>query len=104
MLLGFRNSHEHPFKEHLEKLAHEHHNLHLHVSYSAPLPTDNLYRDFNHEGRLTIDRIREVLPSNNFHFYLCGPGSMMESLVPELAGRGACPSRTFTTKRSARPA
>lgn len=88
MLLGFRNSREHPFKAHLEKLAHEQSNLHLHVSYSAPGPSDDLYRDFNHEGRLTIERIREVLPSNNFHFYLCGPGPMMESLVPELLAWG----------------
>jgi ferredoxin-NADP reductase len=84
LLLGFRNSSEHPFKGHLEKLAEEHRNLHLHVSYSSPLSTDAIYRDFNHEGRLTIERIREVLPSSNFHFYLCGPGPMMESLVPAL--------------------
>lgn len=88
LLLGFRNSSEHPFKGHLQKLADEHRNLHLHVSYSSPLPTDALYRDFNHEGRLTIDRIREILPSSNFHFYLCGPGRMMESLVPALLDWG----------------
>jgi hypothetical protein len=81
---GFRNSREQPFKEQLERLAHEHPNLRLHVSYSAPLDRDVLFRDFNHHGRVSIGRIREVLPSNNFHFYLCGPGSMMERLVPEL--------------------
>jgi hypothetical protein len=83
-LLGFRHSGEHPFKEHLEKLAQEHNHLNLHVSYSAPLATDLLYKDFNHAGRVTIERIRELLPSNNFHFFLCGPGPMMESLVPAL--------------------
>ena len=50
LLLGFRNSHEHPFKAHLEKLAEEHRNLHLHVMYSAPLDRDEMYRDFNHRG------------------------------------------------------
>jgi hypothetical protein len=88
LLLGFRNSGEHPFKGHLEKLAEEHQNLRLQVSYSAPLPRDVLYRDFNHDGRVTIDRLREVLPSSNYHFYLCGPGAMMESLVPELLDWG----------------
>ena len=43
-----------------------------------------LYRDYNHRGRVTIERVREVLPSNNFRFYVCGPGAMMESLVPAL--------------------
>ena len=81
-LLGFRHSGEHPFKDHLEKLAEKHPQLKLHVSYSAPLETDVLYKDYNHAGRMTINRIREILPSSNFHFFLCGPGPMMESLVP----------------------
>jgi uncharacterized protein len=88
LLIGFRNSSEHPFKGHLEQWAADYRNVHLHVSYSAPMPDDVLYRDFNHQGRLTIDRIREVLPSSNFHFYLCGPGPMMESLVSELLDWG----------------
>jgi uncharacterized protein len=88
MFLGFRNSREHPFKGYLEQLAAEHHDLSLHVSYSAPFPSDVFYRDFNYQGRLTIDRIREVLPSSNFHFYLCGPGPMMETLVPALLDWG----------------
>jgi ferredoxin-NADP reductase len=83
-LLGFRNGAEHPFKERLEKLAAQHANLRLHVSYSSPRSTDVLHKDYAHCGRLTIERIREVLPSNNFRFYVCGPGPMMESLVPAL--------------------
>jgi len=88
VLLGFRNSCEHPLKQHLVSLAAEHPNVHLHVSYSNPLPEDTFYKDYNHDGRVTIERIREVLPSNNFHFYLCGPGAMMESLVPALLAWG----------------
>jgi ferredoxin-NADP reductase len=87
-LFGFRNGASQPFKEHLESLAREHRNLHLHVSYSAPTERDRLYRDYNHRGRMTLARIREVLPSNNFHFLLCGPGAMMESLVDELLAWG----------------
>lgn len=87
-LFGFRNGQHQPFKDHLESLAESHRNLHLHISYSAPGERDVLYRDYNHHGRLTLKRIREVLPSNNFHFLLCGPGAMMESLVTELIGWG----------------
>jgi ferredoxin-NADP reductase len=83
-LFGFRSGREHPFKSHVEKLAQSHPNLHVHVSYSAPREFDVLYKDYNHRGRLTIERVREVLPSNNFQFYVCGPGSLMESLVPAL--------------------
>ncbi len=83
-LFGFRNSAEHPFKGRLASLAEEHPNLRLHVSYSLPRNSDVLYRDFNHHGRVTIERVRQVLLSNNYRFYLCGPGALMESLVPAL--------------------
>jgi ferredoxin-NADP reductase len=83
-LFGFHNGGEHPFKERLEKLAAEHANLHLQVSYSAPRESDMLHKDYIHCGRLTIERLREVLPSNNFRFHVCGPAPFMESLVPAL--------------------
>jgi uncharacterized protein len=87
-LFGFRNGLEHPFKQRLEKLAAQHAELHLQVSYSMPRGADVLHKDYAHRGRLTIERIREVLPSNNFQFYVCGPGRMMESLVPALKAWG----------------
>lgn len=84
VLFGFRNGREHPFKERLAAIAAENPHIRLHVSYSAPIAKDVLYRDYNHEGRVTLKRVRQVLPSNNFRFYLCGPGALMESLVPAL--------------------
>lgn len=84
VLFGFRSGAEHAFKERLAALAAAHPNIRLHVSYSAPRETDVLYRDFNHHGRITLDRVRQVLPSNNYRFYLCGPAALMESLVPAL--------------------
>ncbi len=84
VVFGFRNSREQPFREHVQKLALANPNIRLHVSYSAPLADDVWYRDYNHRGRVTIERVREALPSNNFRFYVCGPGEMMASLVPAL--------------------
>jgi ferredoxin-NADP reductase len=83
-LFGFRSGADHPFKGRLASLAEEYPNLRLHVSYSSPRNSDVLYRDFNHLGRITIDRVRQLLPSNNYRFYVCGPGALMESLVPAL--------------------
>jgi ferredoxin-NADP reductase len=83
-LFGFRNSQEHPFKARLARLAEANSQLHLHVCYSSPGKSDVLYKDYTHRGRLTMGLIRQMLPSNNFQFYLCGPGPMMESLVPAL--------------------
>jgi ferredoxin-NADP reductase len=87
-LFGFRSGAEHPFKARLGSLAAENPNLRLHVSYSAPREADVLYRDFNYRGRITIERLRQVLPSNNYRFYVCGPGAWMESLVPALVEWG----------------
>jgi ferredoxin-NADP reductase len=83
-LFGFRSGLEHPFKAYLAKLAETCSWLHLHISYSAPSANDVQYKDFGHRGRITIERVRELLPSNNFRFYVCGPGPLMESLVPAL--------------------
>jgi ferredoxin-NADP reductase len=83
-LFGFRSGADHPFKGRLASMAKENPNVRLHVSYSAPRDADVLYRDYNHQGRITIDRVRQVLPSNNYRFYVCGPGGLMESLVPAL--------------------
>jgi ferredoxin-NADP reductase len=83
-IFGFRNSVEHPFKDQLTRIAERNPWIQLHTSYSAPLPNDVLYKDYNHHGRLSVARLRAVLPSNNFRFYVCGPGQLMETLVPAL--------------------
>jgi len=84
LILGFRNGNEHPFRGQIARIATGNERIRLHVSYSAPRTGDLLHRDYTHEGRITIERVRQVLPSNNYHFYVCGPGPLMESLVPAL--------------------
>jgi ferredoxin-NADP reductase len=83
-LFGFHSGADHPFKARLASLAKENPNLRLHVSYSAPRDEDVLYRDYNHYGRITVERLKQVLLSNNYRYYVCGPGALMESLVPAL--------------------
>lgn len=88
LFLGIRNGREHPFKEHLEQLATQHPKLRLLVSYSAPNEIDEPYCDYQHVGRVTIEHLREVLPTNRYDFYLCGPGAMMQDLVVGLEAWG----------------
>jgi ferredoxin-NADP reductase len=83
-LFGFRRGTEHPFKERLAAICAENPHVRMYVSYSAPTEKDVLRRDYNHRGRLSFERLREVLPSNNYRFYVCGPGALLESLVPAL--------------------
>jgi ferredoxin-NADP reductase len=81
---GFRNSREHPFRARLAEFKAEVPNLHLDVSYSRPLAGDLHQRDFDHRGYVDVPRLRRVLPSSNFRYYVCGPAPMMQTLVPAL--------------------
>lgn len=85
---GVRNVREHIHKAELEKLASENDNIHLHVAYSKPGEQDVKGKDFQHEGRVGIELLKETLPSNNFEYYLCGSGAFMKSLTDGLEAWG----------------
>lgn len=81
---GARNSEEHMLRAETLALAQRHPNLKLHVCYSRPGPDDVLGRDYQHEGRVTVELMKGLLPSQNYNFYLCGPGPFMESITSDL--------------------
>ena len=81
---GVRNRREHIHKAELERLAAENENIHLHVCYSKPGEQDVKGRDYHHEGRVNIELLKELLPSNNFEYYLCGNGAFMKSITDGL--------------------
>lgn len=94
LFYGVRNGSEHAMKQHLAELAERHDNFKLHVCYSNPGPDDVAGRDYQHEGRVDIARLRLTLPLKPFHFYICGPTAMMEALVPVL-GEWGVPDRSI---------
>jgi len=83
--LGVRNQAEHVFKRHLEDIAHRHQQLvHLNVCYSKPDAKDVKGRDYQYAERVSVELMKKILPSNNYEFYICGPGPMMNSIVTDL--------------------
>ena len=78
---GVRNRSEHIFKEHLEQVAAQHENVRLHICYSRPGPDDVSGRDYQHSSRVSVDLFKELLPSNNYEYFLCGPDAFMESIA-----------------------
>jgi len=107
---GLRHSEEHGMKEHLEQIAREADNVHLHICYSNPLEGDVLGKDFQHKGWVGPDLFKEVLPSNNFEYYICGPGPMMESVTTGLREWGVPDDHVHfeafgpaTVKKAAKP-
>ncbi|HKS37948.1 MAG TPA: 2Fe-2S iron-sulfur cluster-binding protein [Verrucomicrobiae bacterium] len=85
---GVRNTQEHIHKEELEKLAAGNENIHVHVCYSRPGTNDVKGRDYQQEGRVSIELLKELLPSNNFEYYLCGNGAFMKSITDGLEAWG----------------
>ena len=66
--------------DYLKNLADRHENIHIYTGFSNSSVTDtNNQSQFS--GHLTIDYLQSVLPSSNFDFYMCGPPSMMKSLI-----------------------
>lgn len=87
---GARNQHEHAFVGEVRELAARHWNLHAHIRYSAadamPDVDDDVVRFQRSAGHVDIDFLRQVLPFDDYDFYLCGPASFMQSMYDGLRG------------------
>ncbi len=98
LFYGVRNGRELVMKPHLEALAAEHPNFHLRLCFSDPLPEDVAKEnatghDYLHHRRIDVNLLRMQLPLKPYHFYLCGPTPMLESLVPALEDWGVPDAR-----------
>ena len=81
---GVRNSKEAAFASHLSAATAAKPNVHLRLCFSDPLPEDQLGKDFHYRGRVDVKLFRMELPLKPYHYYICGPAPMMETLVPAL--------------------
>jgi len=85
---GTSNGRVHAFGKHVKELAGQHPAMKVHIRYSQPGSTDQLGITHDSEGRITIDVLKELLPLNDYDFYLCGPPPFMQSLYDGLTGIG----------------
>jgi len=95
LFYGVRNGSEHPLRDQLTQIVAEHDNVHQFVAYSRPNDgslegekADQPFVDYQHQGRITEEYIRSVVPTGQFDYYLCGPGEMMQMLVESLLACG----------------
>ncbi|PYI89885.1 MAG: hypothetical protein DME26_00020 [Verrucomicrobia bacterium] len=92
---GARNRNEHIQKEHLERLAREHPNIHVNICYSRPGSNDKQGQDYQHSERVSVDLFKRVLPSSNYDFFICGPPGMMKTVTDELKAWGVPDQSVF---------
>lgn len=93
LFYGVRNSSEVIQQSHLLALAAAHPNFRLRLCFSNPLPGDQPGKDFHHHGRVDVALFRAELSLKPYHFYICGPTPLMESLVAGLQTWGVPDSR-----------
>ncbi|MEZ6121273.1 MAG: 2Fe-2S iron-sulfur cluster-binding protein [Pirellulaceae bacterium] len=86
--LGVRNGLDHPFRQHLSEIARTQDNVRIVTCYSQPRSNDQQGRDYDVQGRVTVDLVKQYLGVSNYDFYMCGPPAFLESLVTGLKAWG----------------
>lgn len=90
---GVRNSSEVIHAAHLAALAAAHPSFHLRLCFSNPAPDEQPGKDFHHHGRVDVALFRAELSLRPYHFYICGPTPLMESIVAGLQAWGVPDAR-----------
>ncbi len=88
MIYGVGNSLGHALNLELSSLCSSHDTVQQVICYSSPLESDVIGRHYHVAGRISISLLRELLQSNDFEFYLCGPSTFMTDLVEGLIAWG----------------
>ena len=90
---GARNGREHAMGAHVRRMAAENENVRAHIRYSRPDAEDAEGRSYDSRGRVDIALLKEVLPFDDYEFYLCGPTPFMKSLYCGLISLGVSQAR-----------
>jgi len=92
LFYGVRNRSELVQPAQLAALAAAHPNFHLRLCFSNPAPGEQPGKDFHH-GRVDVALFRAELALKPYHFYICGPTPLMESIVAGLQAWGVPDAR-----------
>ncbi|MET0439052.1 MAG: pyridoxamine 5'-phosphate oxidase family protein [Devosia sp.] len=90
---GARNSQAQAFGPYLREKVSRHHELKAHTRYSRPLPADRLGLTHQSEGALDLTLLKGLLPFDDYEFFLCGPGPLMQGIYDGLIGMGVRDAR-----------
>ncbi len=88
LFYGARLRRELMAQAHLKALADQYPNFHLHICLSQAAAGDVARQDHQYPGRVDVALLRRLLPLKPYHYYLCGPTPMLETMVPALEDWG----------------
>lgn len=88
LFYGVRHSRELVMQAQLEALAAAHPNFHLHFCLSDAAPNELADQKYQRQGRVDVALLRALLPLKPYHYYICGPTPLLQSLVPALEDWG----------------
>ncbi len=88
LFYGVRNQDELIKFKHIQSLTSKYDNVNLCICFSKPKESDVFGVNYHHNGRVSVSLFKEKLGSNNFKFYLCGPGPFMSTLTDDLIAWG----------------
>lgn len=90
---GTHSGREHAMRDHVRQIAQKHENVRAHVCYGHPCEGDIPGRDFDSEGRLSVQVLKSTLPWDDYEFYICGPTQFMKMMAEGLMENGVRPDR-----------
>jgi ferredoxin-NADP reductase len=83
-VVALRHGGDHVFKEHLRAVAADFPNIRMRILYENPRQQDVLGTDYHRVGRIDLPLLREILPSLDLEYYVCGPSGMMDAISSAL--------------------
>jgi ferredoxin-NADP reductase len=93
---GARSRAEHAFAEEVRRHVAALPRARSHIRYSRPAPSDVRGRDYDAEGRVTLEVLHDVGVPLDADYYLCGPMGWMRDLAAGLRTWGVAPERIHT--------
>ena len=99
---GTQNGKEHALRDELEQAISQHSSAEQHIFYSRPLETDKKGRDYNEDGRITVQALINLDAGTNAQYMLCGPARFMSEIRQVGWKLLVCRLTTSIWKRSVR--
>ncbi|HEY8097581.1 MAG TPA: iron-sulfur cluster-binding domain-containing protein, partial [Methylobacter sp.] len=84
---------DHAFAKELSELKKTLPQFKVTTFYSMPIQADIDSKSFDFEGRMSIQYLLDKLKDSSTHYYLCGPGGMISSMIQALEENGVDEAR-----------